>query len=277
MTGLPDLIEEHAAKSGFQLPVFDQLAMELMRIIRGDDASADLIASKINQDPGLASEVLRISNTAYFAGRSPVTTVKDSIIRLGLKKIINLVMLSSQQNAYQNSAPNYAGLMSVMWKHTNVCSFSCEWVAMNCGHRKLAAEAFMAGLLHDVGKLAMLTVIDQLATEGKIPEVLPEDEVLELVEDDHARFGAELLQHWHIPQIYQDAASYHHSEDYDHENMILVIVRFINMAYRTIGFGPEAAELDLDLTQLQEYTILGMTEEKMEDLRDVMLDVVTEY
>ncbi|MGV6853195.1 MAG: HDOD domain-containing protein [bacterium] len=277
MTGLPDLIEEHATQSGFQLPVFDQLAMDLMRIIRSDDASADKIAEKINQDPGLASEVLRVTNTAYFAGRSPVTTVKDGIVRLGLKKIINLVMLSSQQNAYQNCAPNYAALMSQMWKHTNVCSFANEWVAMHSGHRAQAAEAFMAGLLHDVGKLAMLTVIEQLAEAGKIPELLPESEVMELVEDDHARFGAELLAHWNIPEIYQDAAAYHHSADYDHENIILVITRFVNLAYRTIGFGPEAAELDLDLTQLPEYKILNMDDNKMELLKDMMLDVVTEY
>ncbi len=271
-----ELILERLTRIDFNLPVFDKVALQLMAAVQRDGSSADELGQIINQDPSMASEVLRIANSAFYSGASEIATVRNAIIRLGLKKIISITMLASQQEVYSDAAPHFFLIMGALWKHSNVAAFGCEWLATRAGRKRMADEAFMAGLLHDIGKLAILTTMEKLIEEQQLEANQDDDVVLELLLEEHAAIGAQLLAHWNLPETYQEVIAGHEAEDFDNENSLLAIVRLVNKACWEIGISVNR-RLDMHLSETEEAKVLKLDSAAIEELIEMLNDVETEF
>ena len=116
-------------------------------LARPDFSSAD-VRQLINADPGLASQVLRASNSACYAGFRRVSTVREAIVRLGARELANLAMLTTQQALYRSSNASYNALMQPLWKHSFCCAVGSKWLAQKGGFATRAQESFLAGLSH---------------------------------------------------------------------------------------------------------------------------------
>jgi HD-like signal output (HDOD) protein len=102
-TSLVEIIQEHLASEQLQLPVFPPLALQLQQMLAQDNVNINHVAAKMTEDPALASHLLRVANSAFFAGLSKVSTIKDAILRLGSRQVTSLVMLVTQQQQYRAS------------------------------------------------------------------------------------------------------------------------------------------------------------------------------
>ena len=114
----------------------------------------------IRQDPTLTGELLRLSNSSFFGGIEKVVTVRDAVMRLGIKQVAELVILSGQKRYYQLKDPLLGSFVERLWRHAVGCGIGSDWLASKLRLGEVREEAFMAGLLHDVGKLLLLRVID---------------------------------------------------------------------------------------------------------------------
>jgi HD-like signal output (HDOD) protein len=168
-----------------------------------------------------------------------VSTVRNAIVRLGINEVSNIIMLVTHENNFCSKDPFVHGIMRKLWRHSVGCALGSNWLAKQCGLRALAHEAFFAGLLHDVGMLFILTVMDDLKHSNKL-KAQPSDALLvEAMNTLHTHHGHSLMSHWNLPQKYSTIARDHHQEECDLNNLLLALVRLADKVCCKLGIGLE--------------------------------------
>ncbi len=240
MTGtesLMEILQEHLASEQLELPVFPPLALQLQEMLSRDDADIAKVSARIAEDQVLASQLLRAANSAFFSGLSKVTTIRDSIMRLGSKQAINLIFLATQHQQYKSMDRSMEGYLRKLWTHASSCATGGKWLAEKLGYSSIAQEAFLGGLFHDIGNLFLLKVLENIRKTRKGDFDLSAPILTEVLESMHTTQGALLLQRWNIPEIYCDVVRLHHDEQINTGNTMLVIVRLVDQACHKLGIG----------------------------------------
>ena len=265
-TSLTEMIDNFVADKKVKLPAFNSTAVRIQKETAKEDPNSRLIEKLIVSDQSLTGEVLRVSNSSFYKGLSQVATVRDAIIRLGIKEVSSIVTLIALEHNFRSKDPLINQFMAKLWRHSVGCAIGANWLAKQTGFQTIAHETFIAGLLHDVGKLVILKVIDELKTSGEM-ESAPSDVVMdEIMQNLHADQGYLLLRHWNLPEKYCQVARDHHAEECDYTDHVLVLVRLANHICHKLGIGlcedpslslmetPEANQLQLsevDLARLE--------------------------
>jgi HD-like signal output (HDOD) protein len=265
-SSLAGMIDKYATTKMTKLPAFNSTALRIQKEIAKEEPDGRLIEKLIVSDQSLTGEVLRVSNSSFYRGLSQVATVRDAIIRLGIREVSNIVTLITLQNNFHSKDSAVHKIMGKLWRHSLGCAMGASWLAKQTGFEAIAHETFIAGLLHDVGKLFILKVIDDMKASGEIQNP-PSDTVMdEVMQNLHADHGHLLLKHWNLPQKYCQVAQDHHAEEFDFNNRLLVLVRLANYTCHKMGIGlhedpsivlmatPEANHLQLsevDLARLE--------------------------
>jgi len=254
---LEEIVAKHLASNETSLPLFEGTSAKLQALISSDDYDVEAVAKLIQSDPTLTGELMRLSNSSFFGGIEKVLTVRDAIVRLGVKQVAELVILSGQKRYYRLRDAKLNEFIERLWRHAVACAIGSEWLA-----RKLnldeAEEAFMAGLLHDVGKLLLLRVIDDLKSEGELPFEPSETLIQQVLDGLHAAQGHALMAQWNIPDAYADVVRDHELPEVDERNLLLQIVRLVDRACNKQGIGLRGEE-PVDLAARPEVTNLRVT------------------
>ena len=153
---LVEILNELLVSEQLQLPVFPPLALEVQKMLACDDADFDEISAKIAGDQVLASQLLRLANSAFFSGLNKVSRIRDSITRLGSRQVTTLILMITQQQQYGSTDEYIHPYIDALWKHAASCAMGSKWLVERLGFSQLAEEAFIAGLVHDIGNLLLL-------------------------------------------------------------------------------------------------------------------------
>ena len=232
-----EIVDTHLASSNARLPVFNTTALRIQQEIAKDESDLQVIEKLIVSDQALTAKVLSISNSSFYKGLQQVSTVRNTIVRVGINEVSNIVMLITHESNFRSKDPFVQGIMRKLWRHSVACAMGSNWLAKQCGLHSLAHEAFFAGLLHDVGMLFILTVIDDLKHSNEI-EIKPSDALLvEAMNTLHTHHGHSLMSHWNLPEKYSQIARDHHQEEFDENNLLLALVRLADMACCKLGIG----------------------------------------
>lgn len=257
-TSLEEIVAKHLASNEISLPLFEGTSSKLQSMVASDDFEIEEIAKLIQSDPSLAGELMRLSNSSFFGGIEKVLTVRDAIVRLGVKQVADLVILSGQRRHYRLKDPQLHEFVERLWHHAVCCAIGADWLASKLNLEEVREQAFMAGLLHDVGKLLLLRVIDDLKTEGKLPFEPSATLVQQVLDGLHASQGYALMQQWNIPAAYADVVRDHEEPEVDDRNLLLQIVRLVDRACNKEGIGLRGEE-PIDLAARPEVTSLRVT------------------
>jgi len=256
---LIDLIEEKLNDDRTVLPVFDQTGLQIQKEVARDEPDVNRIEKLVTGDQALTTQVLKTANSAFYKGLTKVPTVKAAIVRLGTAEISNIVMLATQQKHYTAKDPRIRTMMQKLWRHAVGCAIGAQWAAREFGFKHLAGEAFTAGLLHDVGKLLLFSVIETIQREKNVAVHSDESLLAEIMQSFHTQHGYLLLQNWNLPARYGIIARDHHQPEFDRNNYLLMIVRLVNLACRKLGIGL-TEDPDIVLAATPEADQLGITE-----------------
>ncbi len=267
-----DIIKDFAASEKVNLPVFPGVAFELQQLLADDNTSMDQISNVISRDQALATQVLKMANSVLFSGPYKVRTVRDATMRLGLNHVFNLVVCTSQQKLYKSRNPILNKYLQVSWKHALCTAVGSKWLVQELGYRELRDEAFLAGLLHDIGKLVLIKVFDAMNSQNE-DLAFSDAFIAKTFGALHSGQGYELMYEWGIPEIYCNVAMDHHKEDFDNEDVLLMSVRIANRACgaRGVSTHPETAA---DLLTAPEVHALDIRGDVLDELETVIEDCI---
>lgn len=189
-----------------------EVCIQVNGMVDDDRSSAGDIARVISQDPGLTARLLKIANSSFYGFPSRIETVSRAVTIIGTRELRFLVLAASAVRSFDRISSDAIDMAS-FWRHSVYCGVIARLLAGRC--RVLHSERlFVAGLLHDVGRLVMISRIPDLvqvmhfrARQAQEPMFEAEREVFDT---DHGEVGAELMKLWRLPASLQSAAAYHH-------------------------------------------------------------------
>lgn len=265
------LVQEHLAGDLSELPVFHSVAVRLQQTLSKHDFTIDEVLDLISEDQSLAGKVLKVANSSFYAGLSKVATIKEAIVRLGAQEIANVAMLASQFESYKSTNEILNNNMQGLWSHAFSCAVGAKWLARKAGYIDLASQAFMGGLLHDIGKLALLKVLDDVIRGGESRITLTKPLIDEILISMHEEVGYNLMRSWSLPETYATIAIQHHTAEFDSSNILLVVVRLANEACRKVG-KDITHHSDISLISCPEVQALGVKEITLAELEIIVED-----
>lgn len=229
------IIKSHISGNKTALPVFDATGLRIQREAVKEDPNIRAIERMIACDPALTSQILHISNSAFYKGLQKVSTVHGAIMRLGSKEIARIAILASQKRHFRSKDRFINQIMHDLWRHSVGTAIAAQWIANRTGQQKIIKEAFTAGLLHDVGKLLILNVTDSLQRNGALKNIPFTSFFSEVLDNFHCQFGYALLRYWNLPENYACTARDHHTEEPNKEDDLLMTIRLADKATNNYG------------------------------------------
>jgi len=262
---LLDHIKESLQAGDTRLPALSPTAMKMQSELAREEPDLRTIEKLVIQDQALTSQILKLANSAFYKGLQTVDSIQQALIRLGLSEVTNLVTLVTQKANYHARDPQMQELLRVLWRHSVACAFGAKWLAKKCGFNDLVQDAFLAGLLHDIGSLFIATVIDDIREQGKIKQQIAPSLIQEVVHTLHPRLGHSVMKAWNLPDKFCTVARDHHKEEFDSKNYLLTVVRLADKTCNKLNIGNEPAT-DIMLTATQECLLLGLSEVDIAEL-----------
>lgn len=252
---ITDLIAERARRDDFKLPVFNSVAVELQTALN-DDIGMKEVEALVLKDQALASELLRVANSAFFSGLAKLDSIRQALVRLGARQVLNVVMVAAQRQAFHASNPMLEGVMGELWRHASASAGGCRWLASRLGYKSEADTAFLCGLLHDLGSLVIVKVVDELMASDPALDISPAL-LTELIDTLHNEYGYQVMQSWQLPESFAEVARDHHAKAFDDKNTLMMIVRIVDAACMKVGIGL-TSNPDVVLEALPESHMLGI-------------------
>ncbi len=269
---LLEMVEEYAASETLNLPIFPRVVQELYAKMSDENSSINDIAAIIAKDQAIAGQMLKLANSAFFAGLNRVRTIRESIMRLGVNQVYNCLVTGSQKGYYLSHDPIIDRYLQLLWKHALATAKGSQWLLRKTGYPELADEGFLSGLFHDIGKLLLLRVLETIRAENQDVEI-SEPFILEILDSMHVDQGYALMNEWSIPQIYCEVAKHHHDEDLDNADSLLMAVRIVDQVCAKTGLSlkPDPA---LDTATLPEVHAMSIKEIVLAELEIVIEDAL---
>ncbi|WP_445367968.1 HDOD domain-containing protein [Methylomonas sp. BW4-1] len=267
---LSELIDEAITSGASALPVFPRAVTELRLALQDENRSLDAIAKQLAMDASLASQILRVANSSFYAGLGSINTVKDALVRLGLPRIVQIATLVAQKGLFAAKDAATQQYMVKLWQHSVAVALGAEWLAKRLSFQTIAEEAFMAGLFHDIGELLLLRCLEDLAAKD-LNLNLPADLQRELIIRQHESKGAWLLQEWNLPETYRKVAANHHQPATEHTGTVELLVRVADMVAYKLGIAPRP-QPDLVISSSEEAGRLGLSEIMLAELEIALED-----
>jgi putative nucleotidyltransferase with HDIG domain len=137
-------------------------------------------------------------------------------------------MAASQAALHASENPVVNEVMRHLWLHSHACALGCRSLAISSDHRALADQAYLAGLLHDIGKLYLLKAMERIWQAREIELDLDLETLLDVFSDMHVEQGVRIMNHWDIPPLYCSIVAHHHADIFDASDILLAIVRLVN-------------------------------------------------
>jgi putative nucleotidyltransferase with HDIG domain len=230
-------------------PGMPSTAAKLLPLMDDADSTASEIESILKYDPGLTANILKLTNSAYFGIPTQVSSVKQAIVLLGWKRLMQVVMTICMSPLMNRTIPGYDLPRGALWQHSIAVSVAAE-ILVQALKIPDADEVFTAALLHDVGKLILggfvkkdLAHIEDMVTKGITFDVA-ESMVLGT---NHAEIGGQILNKWSFPTELVSAVQWHHDPESCEEHCNLSdIVHVANTMGLMTGFGKIDQDLALE-------------------------------
>jgi len=258
------------------LPPLPQAAQKALALIRDPKSNASSISDVLGKDQVLTSLILRMANSVYYGLTYPVTTVQQAIVVLGQSTIQSIILAASVAPYLERPIPGYGLDRGELWRHSIGIAAGARMVTEKFGHDK-AEEAYHAGLLCDIGKLAFEFLLRKENLKSSNWKYLSfEDLENKYFGINHATLGAEIARRWRLADPLIAAINFHHDPHLAGENSLLasaVHIADAAMMMMGVGIGIDGLQYKLDEFAINQ---LEFDMKKMDELITRISDYVTE-
>ncbi|MBS3965283.1 MAG: HDOD domain-containing protein [Methylomonas sp.] len=243
------------------LPTLPDVALKVRDAVSKGDTSAEKLAGMIASDAALSARLIQVANSPLYRGASEVSNIQMAVTRLGNSTIRTLVTSLVMQQMYKSGSSTLENHFRAIWEQGVNVSAICRALG-NFVPNLNADEAMLAGLIHQIGKLPILTLVE------KIPEFRDSPSRLDkLLEKAHPHIGRMIMDTWNFPNELKSVASeyadFQRSHDGSADYVDLVQVAFLQSvagsdhpacrvdwssvpAFSKTGFQPDAEILEIE-------------------------------
>ncbi len=260
------------------LPSLPIAVTRVMQLTNDPKAGLSDVAHALASDQGLAARVLKLANSAYYGSSRRIGTVSEAVVILGMRTTRNLTLATSCQDMLEREVQGYFLPRGALWRHSLACAAATQNLARRA-HFRGTEEAFVAGLLHDIGKVVMSAYLKaefaQVLTRVAKSRLTFSDAEREVLGFDDAEVGARLLERWNLPASLVTAVRYHHAPSQAPESPLAALVHIADTICLTlgIGLGVDGMAYTLDPNAL---AILHLTEDDFEEVASQTCDTLSE-
>ncbi len=265
------------------MPAMSSTIIKLGRLINDPDAEMEDIVQALQLDVGITANVLKLANSAAIGIPRQVSSVQEAVVRIGLKQLYQIALSSSLKPMVDKPLSGYDLEEGFFWRHSIAVAITAEKLGASFG-KKVARDAFTAGILHNVGKQVISDYIrknNESFREMDDSEQTFDSMEREVLGIDHAELGASVLEKWQFPLPLVNAARYHHQPDHAPEDQQLVDLVHVADAISSsggLGIGSDSLQYELspnaverlNLVDEQMDEVLCMTREKAQDFDELM-------
>ncbi|VAW82689.1 Predicted signal transduction protein [hydrothermal vent metagenome] len=238
-----------------------EVCLQVQALTDSPHTTAEDIGAMVGKDAALTTRLLKLVNSAFFSLPQKIDTVTRAVNLIGMRELRNLTMAASAAEVFSH-IPGSLIDMAAFWQHSVYSALVARNLAQRCNVLH-SERLFTAGLLHDIGRLLMLTRLpDEIGKAESIRQCSDKDicEIeTNLMGFDHAEVGHALLTHWNMPENLCASVLYHHNPGEAHdahlEAALLHIADFVTHCAQEskdpLGspfYDPYGALLDSDLS-----------------------------
>lgn len=214
------------------LPPMPSIVFQILDLLSDPEFSMEKLEHLIGQDQSLVANLIKVGNSVLYGGVGDVHSLREALTRLGSRTIKSLVLISSTRTYFPEMKSGMGILSRLLWHHSVECGLASQRLAVMVGYYD-PEEAFVGGILHDIGKLVILLQLPdkyrQIQTKsktGKIDELDIESEILGF---DHSMIGEMLMKKWKMPAHLTECVQLHHNAKIvDSDNLLVPIIAFGN-------------------------------------------------
>lgn len=257
-------------------PEMPALSSELVHQLQDPEVDFAQLEEQLQYDPGMTSNILRLANSAYFGAQGNVTSLRTALMRLGLRRIWELIIASTVSPMMVQTLEGYELRPRDLLRHSAWVAVASEEMARLVGFQDVKL-LFTAGLLHDMGK-----IITDPFVRGEKSRLLHlsgdsfEQRETLLLGLNHARTGFRLMEKWNIPQEITSAVLWHHEpQSAQSFPLIANTVHLADILAYSQGVGTGIDGMKYAVSSRAKAT-LGLKGQDMEYVSSLTLDKMNE-
>ncbi len=265
------LTAQEVAAAVAELPAMPASIAEVIAACDDHDMTVGQLSQVILRDQSLTANILKLANSSFYGHSRRVTTVTEAVVMLGFSAIKSLAISSHTARLLSGGLPGYGLQQGELWRHSISVAFTARRLAVEV---RLAPveEAFVAGLLHDIGKTILSSYMEhafdevtRIAQDRRIPF---HDVEAELLGFDHAELGAQIAVAWSFPPELEEAIRFHHSPG--GATLKPALAHCVHLADAAcmmlgVGLGADGLMYGVDPESLE---VLGITPDRLMGLMD---------
>ncbi len=200
-----------------EIPSLPAIVYKVMELVNSDKSSAADFEKVVARDQALAARMLRMANSSFYSLSRKVSTISDAVVYLGHNTIRSLVLGASTSSLFKRSLPAYGYQREGLWQHANIVASLSREVASAAHLTPEEIEScYVAGLLHDIGKL-VLGPFAQKQADSFVGLIQEGKELIEVEQEllgfTHGEIGRILLDKWKLPRNLVETVNFHHQPE----------------------------------------------------------------
>jgi putative nucleotidyltransferase with HDIG domain len=223
------------------LPSLGSIENALKELLGADQRYTSQIAEIIRRDPSLTSRLLRLVNSVYYGISRPIKNIEEAVFYLGVRQIRQLAMVTPIIEDFQKLTGNTRFAWREFWQHCIASALMTREVIDLVQSQKGEID-YVAGLIHDVGKIAMASAFPDHFAEIYVLRKDEHQDLLDLERDvlgmDHAELGALYLRKQTLPEVFIEIVQqHHHPERAQHHAPVVAAVQVADLLVRFAKIG----------------------------------------
>jgi HD-like signal output (HDOD) protein len=224
------------------IPTLPIVIEKITRLLQNPQTSAEEIGKAITTDQALASKVLKLVNSAFYGFPGKISTITHAVVILGFATVKNVVLTASIFDAFSKRVSLSQNFdLGKFWLHSIACGAAAQCIARHIGF-SAKEECFIAGLIHDVGKILMCNYLPdefELVIRNRIQkDCLFYESEKEVLSITHQELGGIIAERWNLPPALQNAVKFHHYQVQDRDfQTVTGIVHASDILVRAMDIG----------------------------------------
>lgn len=258
-------------EKNLELPTIPNVAARALKELADANTNAQALGRIIEQDQGVTGRILKISNSAMYRRGRKTTNVQQATMVLGFANLKTLVITASSRMIYKR----FGKLEEEMWNHSVACALAAHLIARSRAP-KLRDEAFVAGLMHDVGKVVMNNGDREKFLQSVVQAQQSETRSFEAEQEifgfSHVDVGALLVRRWELSESLEQALLFHHEPELadalaEGAADLVHLTHLANEIVHALGLGTvDGKKRETDIASLDSAARFNIDEENAEGI-----------